>query len=55
MIVIVKGANDYLTTDDVKKARKTIENASVLITQFESSLDATLEALKLHKGHGIFF
>ncbi|KAF7990797.1 hypothetical protein HCN44_000602 [Aphidius gifuensis] len=52
MIVIVKGANDYLTSDDVNKARQTIKNASVLITQFESSLDATLEALKLHKGHG---
>lgn len=53
MIVIVKGANDYLTSNNVNKAKITIENASVLITQFESNLDATLEALKLHKGHGV--
>lgn len=54
MIVIVKGANAYLTPDDVNNARQSIEGASVLIAQFESNLDATLQALKVHKGFGMF-
>lgn len=53
MIVIVQGANALLSPKDVVEAKEKIQSASVLVCQFESSLEATLEALKLYKGHGI--
>ncbi|XP_001600273.1 ribokinase [Nasonia vitripennis] len=53
VIVIVPGANALLSPKDVVEAKEKIQAASVLVCQFEASLEATLEALKLYKGHGI--
>ncbi|XP_008551445.1 ribokinase isoform X1 [Microplitis demolitor] len=52
-IVIVLGANALLCPADVDEAEGVIKNAAVLLTQFETSLDTTLHALKLHKGRGV--
>ncbi|KAK0088524.1 hypothetical protein PV325_011723 [Microctonus aethiopoides] len=52
-IVIILGANALLTPNDVNDAYDLIQNAVVLLTQFETPLNTTLQALKLHKGHGI--
>ncbi|XP_015177869.1 PREDICTED: ribokinase-like [Polistes dominula] len=51
-IVIIPGANDLISVEQVKKATNLIENASVLLCQFESPIDATLQALRIHQGHG---
>ena len=50
--MIVRGANALLSKEDVDDAKDTIQAASVLLSQFESSLDTTLYALRVHKGHG---
>lgn len=46
------GANALLTPEDVYDAYDAIQNATVLLVQFETPLETTLHALKLHKGHG---
>ncbi|XP_034934253.1 ribokinase-like [Chelonus insularis] len=51
-IVIVVGANVLLSPTDVDEAHEVIKNATVLLAQFETCLETTLYALKLHKGHG---
>lgn len=53
-IVIISGANALLSINDVDAADDIIANATVLLAQFETPLDTTLHALKLHKGHGMF-
>lgn len=52
-IVIVPGANDALTFNDLDKASSLFETSKVLICQLETSLDVTLEALKRFKGISI--
>lgn len=52
-IVIVRGANDSLSCEQVDAATEAIRSAAVLLCQFETPLDTTLHALKLYKGHGI--
>ncbi|KAL6260084.1 hypothetical protein P5V15_007623 [Pogonomyrmex californicus] len=52
-IVIVLGANESLTLEHVDSAVDVIKGASVLLCQFEIPLEATLRALKLHRGHGL--
>ncbi|XP_014475597.1 PREDICTED: ribokinase-like [Dinoponera quadriceps] len=52
-IVIVLGANESLTPECVDSAVNVIKNASVLLCQFETPLETTLHALKLHRGHGL--
>ncbi|GFN99006.1 ribokinase [Plakobranchus ocellatus] len=46
-IIIVPGANNSLTTEDVEAAEETIKSSKVLVCQNEISLDVTLAALKL--------
>jgi hypothetical protein len=52
-IVIVQGSNALLSARDVIEAKEKIQSASVLICQFETSLESTLEALKIYKGYGL--
>ncbi|XP_074104072.1 ribokinase [Cotesia typhae] len=52
-IVIVPGANTLLSPADVEEAEDAVRKAAVLLAQFETSLETTLRALELHKGHGI--
>ncbi|GBP34905.1 Ribokinase [Eumeta japonica] len=49
-IVIVPGANNYLSIDDVHNASELITSAEILIGQLETPLKPTLEAFKLNKG-----
>ena len=47
------GANNELSVDDVHQSAQVIKEASVLVFQFETPLETTVEALKLHKqGNG---
>lgn len=52
-IVIVPGANDLLSPEHVITSTELIKNATVLLCQFETPLDSTLQALRIHRGHGI--
>ncbi|XP_018051935.1 PREDICTED: ribokinase-like isoform X3 [Atta colombica] len=52
-IIIVLGANESLTPELVDSAANVIQSASILLCQFEVPLEATLHALKLHRGHGL--
>ena len=55
-IVIVKGANDCITREDLQEAEKVIQNAKVLLCQLEINTEITLAALKMarkHKGKGM--
>lgn len=47
IVIIVPGANDSLSVQDVKQARASIEAADVLICQLETPVEATLEAFRL--------
>lgn len=53
-IVIVLGANESLSPENVDSAADTITGANVLLCQFEVPLKTTLHALKLYRGHGAF-
>ncbi|XP_004535228.1 ribokinase [Ceratitis capitata] len=52
-IVIVVGANNLLSSEDVKQAKKLFETAKILVCQFETPLNATLAALQAFKGISI--
>lgn len=54
-IVIVLGANESLSPEQVDSAVGVIRSASVLLCQLETPLETTLHALKLHQSHGSFF
>ena len=47
VIIIVTGANDLLSVEDVERARSTIAAAAVLVCQLEIPLEITLAALRL--------
>ncbi|GFR67501.1 ribokinase [Elysia marginata] len=52
-IIIVPGANNLLSTDDIVAAEETIKSAKILVCQNEISSDVTLAALKLAKKHNV--
>lgn len=52
-IVIVVGANDTMTLEDVDNSREFIDNAKVMVCQMETPARPTLAALKLFKGISI--
>lgn len=52
-ILIYGGANQTITTEDIKNASKTIAEADCLITEFETPLDATIEAFKIAKENNV--
>lgn len=51
-IVIIPGANSYLTPDEVKLKAEAIEMAKVLVCQNEIPLQSTLAALEIAKASG---
>jgi len=51
-IIIIPGANEYLTIEDVANALPAI-TAKVMLTQFEINLETTLTALRLGKEKGL--
>jgi ribokinase len=52
-IIIVTGANDLLTPEEVKEARPLIAAAQVLVCQLEIPLDTTLAALRIARQEGV--
>ncbi|XP_043473846.1 ribokinase-like isoform X1 [Leptopilina heterotoma] len=46
-IIIVPGANELLTTEDIDEAAVVIKHSSVLVCQFETPIITTLHALRL--------
>ncbi|XP_014369869.2 ribokinase [Papilio machaon] len=53
-IVIVPGANNHLSSIDIKAAGDIIETADIVIGQLETPLESTLEAFKRCKGLKLF-
>ena len=53
IIAIVPGANSYLTIADIERAKDRIQNADVLLTNFEIPLATSLHALKMAKEFGV--
>lgn len=51
-IIVVPGANDHLTVEDVRNVEPLIKSASVIMCQLEVPVATTLEALKLGRKHG---
>jgi ribokinase len=49
-IVIVPGANGFLSKEDVEKSREKIISANILVGQLETPFETTLEAFKLNEG-----
>ncbi len=52
-IIIVTGANDLLTPEDVNAARPVIAGARVLVCQLEIPLETTLAALRIAREEGV--
>lgn len=53
-IIIVAGANNLLSPEDIETARTIIESAQVLICQLEIPLETTLAALQIARRAGVF-
>jgi ribokinase len=51
-IIVVAGANDYLTAEDVENARNDIKNADILICQIEIPNDINKKAMTIAKEEG---
>lgn len=49
-IVIVAGANNELSVEDVECAKDVISNAAVIVLQLETSEDVAIKACRLCKG-----
>jgi ribokinase len=52
-IIIVTGANDLLTVEDVEVARPAIAASSILVCQLEIPLDISLAALRIAREEGV--
>lgn len=52
-IVIVTGANDLLSAEDVERARPAIAAAAVVVCQLEIRLETTLAALRVAREEGV--
>ncbi|MBQ3847238.1 MAG: ribokinase, partial [Clostridia bacterium] len=51
-IIIMKGANDYITEEDVMKAEDEFKDCDAVLLQLETSFIATKTAVKLAKKYG---
>ena len=52
-IVVIQGANDRLTADDVVEAERTIAGAAVVVVVFDIPLETIKEAIRLASKHGV--
>jgi ribokinase len=52
-IIIVTGANDLLTLEEIEAARSTIAAAQILVCQLEIPLEITLAALRVARQEGV--
>ncbi len=51
-IIVIPGANNYLTADDVRKASEKISQCDVVLTQLETSPESIEAALELSSEYG---
>lgn len=51
-IIIIAGANDELTTDDIRAASSVIEQSDVVLCQLETPVDVALEAFRMARAAG---
>ena len=51
-IIVIPGANNYLTADDVEKASEKISQCDVVLTQLETSTESVEAALELSSEYG---
>ena len=51
-IVVVLGANEKLTKDDIRAAEDLISKAKIIVCQLEIPQEINLEAMKIAKKHG---
>ena len=52
-IVVVPGSNMNITKEDIQKCRATIINSEVIVAQFETPIESTMEAFKIAKINGV--
>jgi ribokinase len=52
-IIIVTGANDLLTSEEIESCRPVISAAQILICQLEIPLEITLEAMRIARQEGV--
>lgn len=52
-IIMIKGANEKLTLDDIRRAAPAIAAADILLVQLEINLDAIAEAMAIAARHGV--
>jgi ribokinase len=52
-IIVVKGANDLLTPDDVDAAAKDLQRADAIILQFEIPLETVYHTIRFARAHDI--
>ena len=52
-IIIVTGANDLLTAEEIERARPAIAAASVLVCQLEIPVETSLAALRVARDEGV--
>lgn len=51
-IILLKGANDALTAEDVRRAEKAFEECRLVLTQLETGMEAVVETKRLAKKYG---
>lgn len=51
-IIVVSGANMTINYNDISKAEEFIKNSDIIISQFETPEDMTIEAFKIAKKYG---
>jgi ribokinase len=52
-IVVVSGSNMNITKEDIQKYRETIINCEVIVAQFETPVESTIEAFKIARKSGV--
>lgn len=52
-IVVVPGANMKIDDDSIEEAKDVIKESKILIAQFETTVEATIEAFKVAKENGV--
>lgn len=52
-IIVVSGANMAITKDEILNAAKIIEDSDIIISQFETPIQATIDAFKIAKGKNV--
>lgn len=52
-IIVVPGANMAISHEEIQNAAKIIEESDIIISQFETPIDATIEAFEIARGKNV--